>query len=265
MAKKFKDYYDGSCAQILGDKLSGVTAFETDAFVQYVEQHIAGKEFHDRQEVFCDAFDKYLPQSYETNLATFKKILGPKLQKSEGMFTEGWWLWPVGHWVKRHAAAENFAVSVDFIYELTQRFTGEFAVRPLLAAEPEKTLHVCIKWSTDSSVHVRRLASEGMRIRLPWAQKVEVQLEHFALFSEALSNLRADPEKFVQKSVANNLNDLTKKHVDLARQIVDSWLQDGELADETRWILKHGTRYIRKRESRSDGQQELLEIVQQAV
>ena len=69
-----------------------------------------------------------MPKSYSETITIFKKILGPELETAKGMFTYGWWLWPVGRYVERHGIID-FQTSVDFIYELTKRFTGEFAMR----------------------------------------------------------------------------------------------------------------------------------------
>ena len=56
-----------------------------------------------------------------------------------------------------------------------------------------------------------------------------------------LSNLKSDPEKFVQKSVGNNLNDLVKECPDKAKEIIAEWQKDNP-ARETLWIIKHGLR-----------------------
>jgi 3-methyladenine DNA glycosylase AlkC len=63
-------------------------------------------------------------------------------------------------------------ISLNFIKELTKRFTGEYAIRPLLATKPKETIKTTVKWSKDENVHVRRLASEGVRISLPWSKKI---------------------------------------------------------------------------------------------
>jgi len=97
------------------------------------------------------------------------------------------------------------------------------------------------EWSKDSNVHVRRLASEGLRIRLPWAKKSLVALDYFDEYKVVLSNLRSDPEKFVQKSVGNNLNDLAKECPDKAKEIIAAWQEDNP-TKEILWIIKHGLR-----------------------
>ncbi len=180
--------------------------------------------------------------SYEEDINIFSGILGPELPEPKGMFTDGWWLWPVGRYVERHGL-ENQRLSLDFIYKLTKRYTGEFAVRPLLNDNPRATLEEMLLWSTDANVHVRRLSSEGMRISLPWAKKTFAAVEQFDLFSQILDNLKSDKEKFVQKSVGNNLNDLMKERPDLAHEIIDRWMSDNP-GKETVWIIRHGSRSI---------------------
>lgn len=139
---------------------------------------------------------------------------------------------------------EDLKTSLDFIYELTQRFTGEFAVRPLLEYFPRQTIKEILKWSTDENVHVRRLSSEGMRLNLPWAKKSIVCLEEFNTYKKILTNLNADPSKFVQKSFGNNLNDLFKNYPEKAKEIIIEW-KTKPLKKETEWIIKHGTRRVR--------------------
>jgi 3-methyladenine DNA glycosylase AlkC len=161
------------------------------------------------------------------------------------MFTYGWWLWPVGRYVERHGVID-FQRSVDFIYELTKRFTGEFAMRPLIEKYPEESIAIVLTWSKDPNVHVRRLASECMRIRLPWAKKSLVALDYFKSYKQILTNLNADTEKFVQKSVGNNLNDLMKEEPAKAKEIISEW-QKNSPSKETLWIIKHGLRSERKK------------------
>ena len=40
-----------------------------------------------------------------------------------------------------------------------------------------------LEWSRDENLRVRRLASECMRIRLPWAKKQTVVLDYFEDFT----------------------------------------------------------------------------------
>lgn len=247
MGKKFKDYYDKECAELLAKKINHVwSGFDGDEFVSFVEAGLDGKEFGERQDLFAEGFEKFMKDDFQSNLNVFMGILGEELQESKGMFTEGWWLWPVGRYVERNCL-RDFDASMEFIYELTKRFTGEFAVRPLLVAFPEKTLSVLLDWSKDKNVHVRRLASEGMRIKLPWASKQEVVLEegNFRVFAEVLTNLKDDEDKFVMKSVGNNLNDLYKVDPEKAEGIMQGW-EAHEVSKSCEWVIRHGRRSLRK-------------------
>jgi hypothetical protein len=117
-------------------------------------------------DIFVTAFESFLSNNYENNIKLFENILGPELQTETGMFTEGWWLWPIGRYVEKHGI-ENVIISLAFIEELTKRFTGEYAIRPLLAIKTKETMKTILKWSKDQNVHIRRLASESVRIALP--------------------------------------------------------------------------------------------------
>jgi hypothetical protein len=168
---KIKGYYNADCAKLLSQKIkTAFPDFNEESFIKYVDKNVLDKEFSERMDIFVDAFELCLPDDYEYNIKIFEKILGPELKQETGMFSEGWWLWPVGRYVERHGI-ENPKVSLNFIKELTKRFTGEYAIRSLLANRPKETIKTMVKWSKDENVHVRRLASEGVRISLPWSKK----------------------------------------------------------------------------------------------
>lgn len=239
---KFKDYYDLAYAAMLAAKIGAVyQPFNQTGFVAFVaEQKLDAKEFSQRQDLFADALEEYLPHEYTHALKILTVVLGPELQRPEGMFTEGWWLWPVGRFVERHVA-QDFDLSVKFIGELTKRFTGEFAMRPLLTQDPARALAVTQSWSKDPNVHVRRLASECLRIRLPWAKKLTVALDYFVDYRLVLENLKHDETRFVQKSVGNNLNDLFKEDAAKAQSAIADW-QANNPSQATLWIIKHALR-----------------------
>jgi 3-methyladenine DNA glycosylase AlkC len=241
MAKKFKDYYDIECAALLADKIKAVwPEFKEEAFITMLKDELEDKEFLQLQDAFVKAFEVYLPNDYQETVSIFRQILGPELETTKGMFATGWWLWPVGRFIEYHGI-KDFQISITFIYELTKRFTGEFAIRPIIDKWPVEAITVIKGWSKDNNVHVRRLASEGLRIRLPWAKKSLVVLDYFDDYKVVLSNLKSDPEKFVQKSVGNNINDLVKECPDKAKEIITAWQEDNP-TKETLWIIKHGLR-----------------------
>lgn len=249
MAEKVKDYYSVDYARDLAEKLSAAwPGFPSGQFVGRIDGYVDDLAFMQRMDLFADALEECIPLPYPQVLDIFTRVLGPVLVQETGMFTEGWWLWPVGRYVERHAV-EDVEASLTFLEELTQRHTGEYAIRPLLAAYPAQTLVRMQVWSTHESVHVRRLASEGIRIRLPWAKKLDLTQAYAGEVMAILSNLRHDPSKFVQKSVGNNLNDLYKENPAMAAAIIDAWLA-AEPSAATFWIINHGQRGQRKKETK---------------
>jgi len=250
MAQKIKDYYDEACADMLASRIEAVLpGFSRKCFMEAIIGQLEDKELSARLGLFAHALGRSLPGSYAQHIGALHPLLGPELQTETGMFTHGWWLSPIAIYVERHAT-EDFAASTAFIYELTKRHTGEFAVRPLLAAFPKEMMAVMRAWSLDENVHVRRLSSEGMRIRLPWAKKLTVALERFDDFKAVLGNLKDDPSRFVQKSVGNNLNDLYREAPEKAEEIIGEWERAGTLSAAARWVVKHGRRNLHKNSNR---------------
>ncbi|GHT89156.1 DNA alkylation repair protein [Betaproteobacteria bacterium] len=246
MEKKFKDYYDEAYADMLAGRIAAVLpTFSHARFMGVIAGQLEDKAFLERMDVFARALESGLPGAYPAHISALHPLLGDELDTEAGMFTQGWWLWPVARYVEKHAT-EDFAASVSFIRELTKRHTGEFAVRPLLAAFPVEMMAVMLDWSRDENVHVRRLSSEGVRIRLPWAKKLLVALERFEDYRAILGNLKDDASRFVQKSVGNNLNDLYKEAPAKAEEIIASWERDAPLSRAAQWIVRHGRRNVRR-------------------
>lgn len=244
-----KDYYDEQFTEMLGDKIKEqYLPFEKEGFISYTAPQIADQEYTGRMKVFVDAFDQYLP-AYPDTLRIFSKMLGPELSSFSAMYSDGAWLAPIGKYVESHCGEEPecFEQSTNFIRELTKRYTGEFAMRPLIRAFPERTMDVLLVWSKSENPYVRRCASECMRVRLPWAKKLTEAVERFDDYANILSNLRHDENPYVQRSVGNNLNDLYKYDERKALAIVERWQKDNP-SQSTLNIIRHGTRTVRKKE-----------------
>ncbi len=238
---KHKDYYNDDYIFSLSQKILCVLPdFDETSFCQSLIGRLEDKELFARLDYITDAMQESMKGDYSKNIQAFFDMLGPELEKPEGMFRYGWWLWPVGRYVER-LGNENWRLSLSFLKELTKRFTGEYAIRPLLREHPKEVMDELIIWTTDKNVHVRRLASEGVRIRLPWSQKLSVALEEFERYTTILTKLKDDPEKFVQKSVGNNLNDLYKEAPKKADFIISQWEKTGKSKAQD-WIIKHGRR-----------------------
>ena len=129
-------------------------------------------------------------------------------------------------------------------YELTKRFTAEFSIRAFLDRYPDATLAQLREWAGDSDVHVRRLVSEGSRPRLPWAPRLRAFQADPRPVIELLELLKDDSEEYVRRSVANNLNDISKDHPDLVVEIARSWWVGAP--SPRRRLVRHGLRTLIK-------------------
>lgn len=151
---------------------------------------------------------------------------------------------PLGELVAAKAVEDHPELGLDLLEEITQRFSMEWAVRPFLNRWPDMTLARMEGWAGHRSYHVRRLVSEGTRPRLPWGQAVGLGLED-AL--PLLDVLHSDTTRYVTRSVANHLNDITKKDPDLVLERLAAW-QDARRQDraELDWMTGHALRGLVK-------------------
>ena len=140
---------------------------------------------------------------------------------------------------------DHFEDSMRAQHALTQRFTAEYSIRAFLEKHPEATLARLREWTSDPSQHVRRLVSEGTRPRLPWAPRLRAFQKDPRPVLELLELLKDDPELYVRRSVANNLNDIGKDHPALLTAVAKRWLRGA--SEERRWIVNHALRSAVKR------------------
>ena len=64
--------------------------------------------------------------------------------------------------------------------------------------------------------------------RLPWAPRLPAFIADPAPVLELLELLRDDPSEYVRRSVANNLNDISKDHPDVVVDVAGRWWADGD-------------------------------------
>jgi len=244
MAKKLKLYFDTALANDLAKKIVQVEpAFKSKAFVKTLNAELDTHELKARVELFADILYTYF-DDYIHGLGALMQILGPENEEETGMFTNFYWLMPMAKYVEKYGM-KSFKPSMKAIEEITKRNTGEYAIRPYLDKYPTKTLKQMLKWSKSNNSHVRRLACEGVRPRLPWAAKLKMTVEDPDLILPILENLKDDPSKYVQKSVANCLNDILKDNPKFAKKQMEAW-NGKEVSKERKWIIKHALRNLIK-------------------
>jgi len=238
--KQLKLWFDGDLAQLLAAKIIPVyPKFKTKPFVDVIAENVADLELKDRVELIADALEDHLPGDYPNQLGILLQTLGPPNPNETGMFKEFYWLMPVAKFVEKYGL-EHFEASVNAMAEITQRSTAEYTIRPYLERYPKQMLKQMLAWAKSDSFHLRRLASEGGRPKLPWGPKLQQFIDDPRPLFPILILLRDDPKKFVQKSVANCLNDVLKDNEDLGRELIESWLP--ATSKNRKWIVKHALR-----------------------
>ncbi|WP_353474624.1 hypothetical protein PVT71_22000 [Salipiger sp. H15] len=229
----------------LGRDFAVLPGFDAARFVDTALPRLAGLGVHARLEVMAEALAEQLPSAFpemaEQVAAALPPPLDPGLQDDDfGRFIHA----VPGVLAVRHGM-EHPDAALDLIHAATQRFSMEYAIRPFLNRWPDKVLARLDDWAGDPHYHVRRLVSEGTRPKLPWGMGITldpmVPLRH-------LDRLHADGTRFVTRSVANHLNDLSKIAPDEMLARLSRWQQEGrQEARELDWITRHALRTAVKR------------------
>ncbi|WP_368935992.1 DNA alkylation repair protein [Bacillus sp. SH8-8] len=217
--------------------------FSKNIFVDSVACKVENLELKQRIEVIADELHNALQKDFNAAIHILLKTLGPENTTEVGTFTNGYMYMPLAKYVEKYGL-NDFKISFNAMYEITKRNTAEYAIRPFLETYHEDTLDILQQWIHDENSHIRRLVSEGTRPRLPWAKKIGALKGDFKYNLQLLEPLMNDPSKYVQKSVANHINDITKED----KELVFQWLQ--QLRDKQHpinpWIIKHGLRTVIK-------------------
>ncbi len=142
----------------------------------------------------------------------------------------------------------HFDESMAALRFLTPYGSSEFAVREFLRDDLPRALSTMREWAEDPDEHVRRLASEGCRPRLPWSFRLAGLIEDPRPALSILEALRSDPSLYVRKSVANHLNDISRDHPEIVLDTLRRWdLDDPRSA----WIARRGLRTLVKQGQRA--------------
>ena len=245
--KQLKRWFDKELAQMLADKILKVnTKFNAADFIKEIDTGVQNLELKGRVEFIADALRASLGNNYQKNTTILLQILGPENEEETGMFLNYYWVMPIAKYVEKYGL-DDFEISMKAIEEITKRNTGEYAIRPFIRKYPKRTLTKIRQWSNHKNKHIRRLASEGIRPRLPWATKLQEFIDDPKPILPILNNLKDDPSKYVQKSVANCLNDILKDNLETGKIFVDSWIPGTGKA--RKWIIKHGLRNLIKQQN----------------
>ncbi|WP_221799509.1 DNA alkylation repair protein [Oceanobacter mangrovi] len=245
MAEPLKNRYGLEVAEMLAQQLTASwPEFDREGFMTAVSDGYDALELMDRGRHLGHWLGKFLPADYPQAVEILLASLGQPLSIDRSFSMSAFYYLPHTCFVAEYGL-DHFEQSMRAQYELTQRFTAEFSIRPFLERYPQQTLELLHQWSADANHHVRRLVSEGTRPRLPWGKRLYQFIDDPAPVVELLQRLKDDPELYVRRSVANNLNDIGKDHPELLVDICRDWWRDG--SEDRRWLVRHALRSAIKR------------------
>lgn len=222
---------------LVGHLSAAWKAFPAAEFRRLAKHGLAALELKARARHIADALEKTLPDEPARAFGLLVRVI---VSGGSG----GFQYLPVSEYLERHGPRDVEA-ALKANYELTQRFSSEFCLRPLILAAPERTLRELSIWAGDESEHVRRLVSEGTRPRLPWGRQLPPFIADPSPVLPLLERLKDDPSEYVRRSVANNLNDIAKDHPEVVLKVAKAWLRGAGKA--RRKLVEHGLRTLLKR------------------
>ncbi|CAA6828479.1 MAG: DNA alkylation repair enzyme [uncultured Sulfurovum sp.] len=216
--------------------------FNQEVFVQSTVEKFPDLELKERMFHIRDRLVEHLPSDYEEALGIIIKALPPELDASKKDDDFGDFIYaPYGEFVTAYGCSEVYLdISLKALREITKRFSVEFAIRDFINTFPKETYLMLEACSNSSHYHERRLASEGLRLKLPWAKKIDIDYRNNIAL---LDNLYMDDTRFVVRSVANHLNDISKIDLPLVLETLKRWKDSGKQHEkEITFLINHALR-----------------------
>jgi 3-methyladenine DNA glycosylase AlkC len=247
MGEPLKTFFSSALVRRLASDIACVhPGFPIRAFTNDACRGLDALELLDRGRHIADALGAHLPPSYPDAIEILLQSLGPEHATDEliGVGMAPFFYLPHTLFVAERGL-EHFDLSMRAQYELTKRFSAEASVRPYIARDPDRALAFLQSWAADRNPHVRRLVSEGTRLRLPWAARGRWLDQNPERVLALLELLKDDVSTMVRRSVANNLNDLGKVRPDLLIRTAGGWLENA--SRERRILVEHALRGAVKR------------------
>ena len=238
MAEPLKNLYNAELVDGLCGRLVDQWApFDAEGFRQRVfEDPWESLELKERMARISESLAEYLPDDYEEALEILKPV-SEHFSGFEYMFFPGF---------VELKGLDKFEPSVAALEHVTPFSSSEFAVRPFIVRYGASMMERMEAWADSPNEHVRRLASEGCRPRLPWAMALPEFKKDPTPVLPILEKLRHDPSEYVRRSVANNVNDIAKDHPDLVVDLARRWLGETEEGLDLYRLVKHGCRTLLK-------------------
>ena len=230
-----KEMFNAARFRRIAKDVAGVyPRFDTQKFLALTLPKLEEANLLQRMRRVTEGLRATLPGDYVKALAVLRK-LAPKTESGfVSLFLPDF----VGVY-----GLDDFDESLEALKFFTPFGSSEFGIRPFLKKDLRRTLKVMEGWTRDPDEHVRRLASEGCRPRLPWSFRLDALIADPMPVAKILENLKADPSLYVRKSVANHLNDITKNHPEWVLERIGKWNLERK---EQAWVARQALRTLIK-------------------
>tara|TARA_R110002110_G_scaffold271566_3_gene487072 strand:- start:99507 stop:100598 length:1092 start_codon:yes stop_codon:yes gene_type:complete len=241
MAEPLKNYYNKKFIKNIAKAMKAIHSdFNDRYFMQLIfDDAWDSRELKDRMRHVTISLGTILPKDYETSI----NILKSAAPLMHGVSDFGGFLnmfFPDFVEMYGQADWEPSILALEFF---TPYSSSEFAVRPFIKQDSKRMMKQMKLWAKHDNYHVRRLASEGCRPRLPWAMALPDFKQDPSAILPILNILKNDEQEYVRRSVANNLNDIAKDNPDIVINIAQKWYGKNETTNR---LVKHACRTLLK-------------------
>jgi 3-methyladenine DNA glycosylase AlkC len=237
-----KELYSRAFYNQIGEVFASIVpGFDKKAFIKKIyAPGFEEKELKERMRHTAVVLHSFLPANFAKAAKVLKKAIISFRKRNLGEDRLEYMFLP--DYIETYGL-DDYDTSVEALEFTTQFVSCEFAVRPFLLKYTDAMIAQLQQWARHENHKVRRLASEGMRPRLPWGLAVPALKKNPYEVLTVLEQLKNDPSEWVRRSVANCLNDLAKEHPQLVIKTAKEWLG---ISKETNAIVKHGCRTLLK-------------------
>lgn len=235
MAALLKDVFDKKFVTALAaDLKSSHQKFDQQEFIKAVlKKGWKEKELKQRIRHISENMQQSLPTDYKKAISILKTVSDKHNGLQHMIFPD----------FVELCGIDDLTTSIDAMAHFTQNSSSEFPVLFFIIKYEKKMMAQMKKWANSKNEHLRRLATEGCRPRLPWAIALPKYKNDPSAVLPILEKLKEDESKYVRRSIANNLNDISKDNPKVVIKLAKEWKG---ISPETDKLIKHGCRTLLK-------------------
>jgi 3-methyladenine DNA glycosylase AlkC len=242
MAELLKNCYNEIFFDVFTSAMAHVKPdFDTASFLKHIyDDQWKHRELKQRMRHITTILKQHLSEDFNENVDTILKLI--LYLEQQGIKEKTIEFMCLPDFIECYGVA-HYNIAIKAMERLTQFTSCEFAVRPFIIKYQAKMMSQMQIWSKHAHPMVRRLATEGCRPRLPWAMAIpELKKDPSSIIS-ILERLKNDNSETVRRSVANNLNDISKDHPKTVITLVKHWQGQTKAKD---WVIKNACRTLLK-------------------